>query len=422
MALGVIVGIVVALRMTRTKPSGPEGRGDAGRSEAILVAEKELMMQQLRDLEVDRPKLESAVYQARRDALVRSAAATMRELDGLPEGDGPPPESTGADGGVPGEAMRSTGGGWTVRLAWVGATVAFFVLLGAGLTKFSAPRIGDEPMTGGDIAAESSALEEARAILESHPDDLAALNFVTEAALRRGDFEEAMSTLDRARALAPDDPEVRVHLAILQLAVGMVDRAIPELEGAVEASPGLGKAHLWLGMAQLRVGNSEAATSAFESALECSDLSSGDRAMVRMALQQATGEGAGTMPGAQGATASGSAPADSGEVRISGTIRLAQGADPVSGAVLFVVARRTAEGGGPPVAVERISPEQWPVSFELTDGSRMLGGPWPDQVWIHARLDGDGVATTRDPGDLGTQVLGPLGIPSLELELELAQE
>lgn len=70
-----------------------------------------------------------------------------------------------------------------------------------------------------------------------------------------------------------------------------------------------------------------------------------------------------------------------------------------AGAVLFVIARR--EGGGPPLAVKRIDAPSFPVDFELTPADRMIQAlPWGGPLVLTARLDRDGNATSREPGDL----------------------
>ena len=48
--------------------------------------------------------------------------------------------------------------------------------------------------------------------------------------------------------------------------------------------------------------------------------------------------------------------------------------------VLFVIARRSEQGGGPPVAVKRIPNPTFPISFEMGKSDMMMGGVWPDQL------------------------------------------
>jgi hypothetical protein len=71
----------------------------------------------------------------------------------------------------------------------------------------------------------------------------------------------------------------------------------------------------------------------------------------------------------------------------------------VPAATLFLIARGTA--GGPPLAVQRIGSPKFPLEFELGPGDRMVASrPFAGPLQLSARLDGDGNATTREPGDL----------------------
>ena len=46
----------------------------------------------------------------------------------------------------------------------------------------------------------------------------------------------------------------------------------------------------------------------------------------------------------------------------------------------------------------------------------MMGGTWPEQVWLFARLDADGAPGSSD-GDVESAHLGPLAPGSLALDL-----
>jgi cytochrome c-type biogenesis protein CcmH len=69
------------------------------------------------------------------------------------------------------------------------------------------------------------------------------------------------------------------------------------------------------------------------------------------------------------------------------------------GAVLFLIARTS--DAGPPVAVKRIVGPEFPLSFEIGPGDRMLEGvPFAGPFQLTARVDADGNAASRNPGDL----------------------
>lgn len=77
------------------------------------------------------------------------------------------------------------------------------------------------------------------------------------------------------------------------------------------------------------------------------------------------------------------------------------------GAVLFVVAR-TAKSG-PPLAVVRVEAPSFPLVFSIGPDDRMIQSiPFAGDILISARVDADGNAMTRNPGDLQ----GESGIPN----------
>ncbi len=132
----------------------------------------------------------------------------------------------------------------------------------------------------------------------------------------------------------------------------------------------------------------------------------GDRGVVvRISEVQTVASAAGGPPaiGAPPAAAGGAA-----TETIEGTLELAPdlaGRVP-PGAVLFVVAR-TAQSG-PPLAVVRIADPSFPLRFSIGPSDRMIQSvPFAGEIQLSARVDADGDAMTRNPGDLR----GASGIP-----------
>jgi hypothetical protein len=206
---------------------------------------------------------------------------------------------------------------------------------------------------------------------------------------------------------------VQVHLGILQLAVGMTDRAQPAFEKAAAAQPDAGKPRLWLGLLYLQTGQRELASQTLTEALSKGlrpDEAGFAQSLLMEARQPAPAAGAsgpmaGGPPAAAGAGAGGPV---STEPRLSGTITLADGVAADPSKRVFLIVHRNEQGAGPPLAVKPMSAADLPATFSLTDADQMMSkGPWPEQVWVFARLDADGVAGSG-PGDLESQKLGPL--------------
>lgn len=88
-------------------------------------------------------------------------------------------------------------------------------------------------------------------------------------------------------------------------------------------------------------------------------------------------------------------------------------------AVVFVMLRMGE--AGPPVAVKKIESPQFPLAFEIGPDDRMMQGmPFTGPFQLSARIDSDGNATTRLPGDLQGTYPTPVtpGQTSLHLHID----
>jgi hypothetical protein len=94
---------------------------------------------------------------------------------------------------------------------------------------------------------------------------------------------------------------------------------------------------------------------------------------------------------------------------ISGVIKLdAKVKDKVqAGDVIFVVARKWEPGGstqGTPLAVKKLTVGTWPLPFSLDSRDAMIAGTKIEgKVIVTARVDKDGDAITKNPGDVTGQ-------------------
>jgi hypothetical protein len=112
---------------------------------------------------------------------------------------------------------------------------------------------------------------------------------------------------------------------------------------------------------------------------------------------------------------------------LRGKIRAdAQVADAIkSGAVLFLSAwpvdPSTGEVLGAPVAVAKLTVDKLPAEFELSEHDAMAAGTRFDgDVVITARVDGDGEARTKEPGDVEGRVQARIPAKGLDLVLDTA--
>ena len=106
-------------------------------------------------------------------------------------------------------------------------------------------------------------------------------------------------------------------------------------------------------------------------------------------------------------------------LQISGTIQLAPDlASKVQETDTVFLIARPAEGG-PPLAVKKWLGKSYPYAFELTDKDLMI----PDRILdtplnLIVRVDKDGDAMTKNPGDLmGTYEKNPVSLKAENVEI-----
>jgi hypothetical protein len=95
------------------------------------------------------------------------------------------------------------------------------------------------------------------------------------------------------------------------------------------------------------------------------------------------------------------------------------------GAVLFLSAwpiePTTGEVLGSPVAVAKMDIQKLPMKFELSERDVMVAGTrFEGEVLISARVDGDGEARTKEPGDVEGRMRARIPAKDLDLVLDTA--
>ncbi len=85
---------------------------------------------------------------------------------------------------------------------------------------------------------------------------------------------------------------------------------------------------------------------------------------------------------------------------VRGTIALAASVGDSGGGTLFIIVRNQGVPG-PPLAVKKVDDPKFPLNFEIGQGDVMMqGAPFVGPFEVSARLDSDGNAMTKTPGDL----------------------
>jgi hypothetical protein len=113
-------------------------------------------------------------------------------------------------------------------------------------------------------------MEDARravdAAFESQPFDTAGLATMGLACFHLGLYPRAMAILERLVAQNPDEPTLRLNLALVYLKAGRTAEARKELQESLRIDPDYRKAYGYLGLACLRLGDQEASEEAFRQA------------------------------------------------------------------------------------------------------------------------------------------------------------
>ena len=416
LSIGIAVGLGLAL--TAGGQRAIEDHRLARRED--LAAEKASLLEQIRSLDADRDKLGEDAYARMREELVGMAAKVLAELEALDR-------TPAAVLAVEKEAAQPSAGRANPLIAgfWAAGLLLFFGLLAVFLGSSSTERVEGGSMTGGSegrTASVTAEVDQARADLEEDANDLEAIHTLTYNALLNRELDTAMQLVERARAIDPDAPDLHVHLAILQLTVGMLERADEELARAIEQRPEWGRPRLWRGLVRLYDSKPTLAIVEIEAALALG-LRVDEQSFARQLLADARNP----RPAAPAASAAASAPpsgpmyagAGGGAMQLAGTVDRPAG-DLPDDRVVFLVVYRNAEGKAPPppVATARLTVADLPFTFKFEAGHSMTGGPWPEQVWIRARVDADGRPGPASADDIDSVLLGPLtpGTDGLQLQ------
>ena len=205
--LGLVVGAVIVLRL----------KGSSGNDQQDLQETKDALLDQLRQLNVDRARMNAVEFQQRRELLLEAAATTLREMDN------PTASDVGQETGTSAATSPSTPMqkmGWSAVALCITGGLVWLVVLAAqprGDGSLTGASIGGEDPMAAIVAAREERMAGATAALEANPQDMNALNVLTYEALLVRDLELAMEYMETSREIDPDHPEVMVHLAILQM-------------------------------------------------------------------------------------------------------------------------------------------------------------------------------------------------------------
>jgi cytochrome c-type biogenesis protein CcmH/NrfG len=396
LAAGAVGGLVLAVRARRSAPA--PGRVDATGTD--LERQRDALYQQIRDLDAGRAATSPDDYRAERLRLVIDAARTLRAMEA------PEVVPTPAVPRAPSWGDRHP---TLVGVLWGAGVVGFGGALYIGLTEYVKPkeemaapaaRPSDAQMEAMRQQRVDQMVAEAKKAYDAAPDDLAAGNAYAHVLLQAGEVMPAFEVTKKITEAHPDDPEARTHQAIVLMEIGDMDMASQLLDKVLAANPGFAEALGYRGALAYNSGAFAEAASMWERAKVAEPAMA---SMLDPLILQAKAGGK-APPGMAGPAASG--PASGGASAgptpsdVTGSVALTGGLSAPGQAMVFIYARPTGVDAGPPAAVLRIPAAAFPLDFRIGPNDSPMGGPFPEEMTLTARVDHDGNPTTKEPEDL----------------------
>lgn len=256
---------------------------------------------------------------------------------------------------------------------------------GAGMTGNQELGTGERPPASTEGAFMEAAKGNAQAALAADPNDIVALNTLTQ--LNFNAPQQAWTYNQKAREVEPDNADALVYEAVITTIMGMPDKAQEKFDAVLAKHPDHGPGWAYKGLTLMEAQQYAAAVAPLEKAMA---LGVNDHAITN-ALNVAR---------AGGPVAGGGAPpapppqAAGGAVIASGMVDLDTSRSTFAGKKVFVSIADPASPR-PPLAAIQLPPGPFPMAFSITEANKLaMGGdrPIPATVILTVRLDADGNA------------------------------
>jgi len=353
-----------------------------------LAAEK-------RDLELEIAKVLRSIGEAERAAV----AAIEKARNGNGAASHPDAGVTGAGFFASRPVLRG--------FLWGAGTASFLFLLVFFVGDMATPgKLGGPPMGPAGVMGASAdgaeapdpELDQLRATVAAHPQDVEMKLDLAQALLFRDRLLEAFNVVQEVTKVAPDNPRAITYEGVVRLAMGQQERSMELLDRAVQLDPMLTEAWVRRGLAAFDMGRYQVAVDSWERALEQRP---DGRAALQPVIAEAKARLAGDAPEQPAAAPppQAAAPAQAGDLQVTLDLDPALAGKMQPGSTLFVTVRPAGVTSGPPVAAKRIPVGAFPLTVSVGDRDTMMGQPMPESVSFEARIDRDGNAMTKDADD-----------------------
>jgi cytochrome c-type biogenesis protein CcmH len=247
--------------------------------------------------------------------------------------------------------------------------------------------------------------------IRKDPNDLQARNDLAKAYF---DSENLMAVFDQTQYVldrAPNDARALTYQALVRTAMGQMDRARDMLQSATKSDPQFLDAWVSLAWVQMQMGREDESRKAIDEGMRRHPEERARLEQLFGQMRQRAAQSQGVAP----PTPAAQSPQPAQGPSIAITLNSSKPAPP--NAVIFVLARAEGVTAGPPIAVKRIPATAFPISVQLSAADSMMGQELPPRVRIEARVDSDGVATTKTADDISASQDGVAVGSSVSLTL-----
>lgn len=370
LASGLIVGFMFIYGMKRREEKHDLERKDLEAKRDALIA-----------------RLRTETDPSERQRLELEAADVLKKLDS--GGQPPPAVQTPVTQTVDSRGSKSSA---LVGFLWGAGSAAALAGIGYFVMQSAKPK---EPGPSAPMQQQQQAdaqLRDLEAAVQKNPSDLVARDDLAKAYLDRENLNGVLEQTQYVLQQSPDDGRALAYEALVRIANGQADVAKQMLTRATKSDPNLIDGWVGLAWVEAQAGRMNEAEAAIGEAKRRHP----DQAERLDALMQHI------------------KPAN--PIRI--TVNVAPGAAVPPNGIIYVMARGAGETSGPPIAVKRVPLSAFPISTDISSADSMSGGQLPAKVHIDVRLDSDGNALTKGPGDLAASQDGVMIGQSISLTLK----
>jgi cytochrome c-type biogenesis protein CcmH len=252
-------------------------------------------------------------------------------------------------------------------------------------------------------------VQQLRSRLSESADDLDGWMLLARTLKTMQRYDEAMSALETANALSPDNPPVMVELAEAMMFASGNSTVSAEstalLRRALDLDPGQQKAMWLLGIAAAQSGDYESAVTYWETLLETVEPGSAVAQSVQSQVDEARNRMGMSAEASVPEPAEPEPPAEPERwagipLRLTAPQQLPDG-------VLYVIIRPAGMTMGPPIGVRRVQNPVFPLEMTISDADSMMKERLvssESELQLQARLSRTGSPTTS-PGDWQSEAI-----------------